>query len=81
MEFQQQSPGNYPFDGNTLWTMACGTMGGIYKLQSSPELLVSSLTLDGTLSVAIYAFVSAIVGYGGKKLIDYLFAQVRKNER
>ena len=61
-----------------LWTVASGTIGGVYKAQAMPKLLLSSLTVDGSTAVVAYAFISAVVGYCTKKGLDYLFAKCRK---
>lgn len=62
----------------SLWTIASGTIGGTYKAIVQPKLLLNALTIDGTISVAAYAFVSAAVGYCTKKVLDYLFQKFKK---
>lgn len=66
--------------GTTLWTVAFSTIGGVYKAQATPQLLLSSLSWDGSVSVIAYAFMSAVVGYGTKKGLDYLFNKLRKKK-
>ncbi|MBN9482195.1 MAG: hypothetical protein J0H46_02505 [Bacteroidetes bacterium] len=68
------------FLGNTsIWTVACSTIGGVYKAQATPRLLLDSLTMDGSISVIAYAFMSAVVGYCTKKGLDYLFKKFKKD--
>lgn len=65
---------NPSFFGRTsLWTVAFSTVGGVYKAHASPHLLLDSLSLDGSVAVVSYAFLSAVVGYSTKKGLDYLF--------
>ena len=75
------SPSDPPsFLGNTaIWTVAFSTIGGVYKAQASPRLLLDSLTMDGSVAVISYAFMSAVVGYTTKKVLDYLFKKLKKN--
>lgn len=77
MEFQNNhhsSPNPSSFFGKTsLWTVVFSTIGGVYKANASPHIFLDSLTLDGSVSVVCYAFLSAVVGYGTKKGLDYLF--------
>jgi isoprenylcysteine carboxyl methyltransferase (ICMT) family protein YpbQ len=62
----------------SLWTIASGTIGGMYKTIAHPTPLLNVVTVDGTISVATYAFVSAVVGYCTKKVMDYLFQKIKK---
>lgn len=71
---------NSSFFGKTsIWTVAFSTIGGVYKAHASPHhLLLDSLTMDGSVAVIGYAFMSAVVGYCTKKGLDYLFAKFKK---
>lgn len=51
--------------------------GGVGKAVFSKPLLLD-ITLSGTFEVAIYAAVSAVVGYGVKILIDRFKKSFRK---
>lgn len=66
------------FGKTSIWTIAFSTIGGVAKAKASPVLLLEALTLDGSLTVISYAFMSAIVGYGTKKGLDFLFNKIRK---
>ncbi|GAA4457075.1 hypothetical protein [Rurimicrobium arvi] len=74
------SPSEQPslFGTTSIWTVAFSTIGGVYKAQAIPHLLMDSLTLDGSIAVMSYAFISAVVGYCTKKGLDYVFAKFRK---
>lgn len=80
MDFQPHDSGNnFPFSkGTTLWTVAFSTVGGVYKAQASPRLLLDALTFDGSVAVMSYAFISAVVGYCTKKGLDFLFKKFKK---
>lgn len=81
MEFQPHNPEDHTslLRGTMLWTVACSTLGGVYKAQSTPRLLLDSLTLDGSMAVISYAFMSAVIGYCTKKLLDYFFSKTNKD--
>lgn len=65
---------DFPFlQSTSIWTVAFSTMGGIYKANLQPNFFLSVVTLDSTVAVASYAFVSALVGYCTKKVLDSLF--------
>ncbi len=77
------SPGNdqWPInEATTLWTVAFGTIGGVYKAQAIPHLLLNSLTMEGSVAVVSYAFMSAVIGYCTKRGMDYLFEKCRKKK-
>jgi len=78
MQFHSPDNNDWPGEATTLWTVAFGTIGGVYKAQAMPKLLLSSLTMDGSLAVVSYAFISAVVGYCTKKGMDYLFEKFKK---
>lgn len=86
MDFQPHDPGNnFPnehasiFGKTSIWTVAFSTVGGVYKAHASPQnLLLDSLTTDGSIAVIGYAFMSAVVGYCTKKGLDYLFTKFKK---
>lgn len=84
MDFQQQqaattSGNNAPFfKGTTLWTMAFSTFGGVYKAQASPRVLLDAVSIDGSITVMTYAFISAVVGYGTKKALDHFFRKTKE---
>ena len=73
-------PNDHPsFLGKTsLWTIAFSTVGGVYKAQASPHLLLDSLSMNGSIAVISYAFMSAVVGYCTKKGLDFLFKKFKK---
>ncbi|OSZ81910.1 hypothetical protein CAP35_01170 [Chitinophagaceae bacterium IBVUCB1] len=79
MDYQSQHNNDWSAgEVTTLWTVASGTIGGVYKAQAMPKLLLNSLTADGSMAVVAYAFISAVVGYCTKKGLDYLFVKCRK---
>ncbi len=79
MDYPTQNNSEWPFgEATTLWTVAFGTIGGVYKAQAIPHLLLNSLTMDGSVAVVSYAFMSAVIGYCTKKGMDYLFEKFRK---
>lgn len=81
MDFQHPETGNhFPFKkGTTMWTVAFSTIGGVYKAQASPHhIMLDSLTMDGSVAVIGYAFMSAVVGYCTKKGLDYLFTKFKR---
>lgn len=61
------------FGKTSLWTVAFSTLGGVYKAHASPHLMLDTITLDGSVTVVCYAFLSAVVGYATKKGLDFLF--------
>ena len=69
------SSGNSLFGNTSLWTMGFSTVGGVYKAHVMPTLLLDSLSINGSIAVIFYAFLSAVVGYGTKKALDYLFSK------
>lgn len=54
---------------NSIVATTSGLFGGLGKAVSS-HLVLGSITLQGITEVAIYAAISAAVGYGVKKAID-----------
>ena len=62
---------------NSIITTVSGVFGGVGKAITSLQIL-TSITLQGISEVALYAAVSAIVGYGVKVLIDVIKKQIRK---
>jgi hypothetical protein len=69
----------FPFLHNTsVWTITSGTLGGVYKTLSHHPIMLNSVTIDGSISVVSYAFMSAAVGYCTKKGLDYLFKKFKK---
>lgn len=69
----------FSFLHNTsVWTIASGTVGGVYKSMSHHSIMLNSVSLDGSISVASYAFLSAAVGYCTKKSLDHLFKKFKK---
>lgn len=84
MELQHHNNGNnnFPFSRyTTLWTVACSTIGGIYKAQASPRIILDVLSFNSSLAVMAYAFMSAMVGYCTKKGMDYFFEWLAKKKR
>ena len=77
MDFNHHNaPQEHSLFGNTsLWTIGFSTVGGVYKAHVMPKLLLDSLSIDGSIAVIFYAFLSAVVGYGTKKALDYLFSK------
>lgn len=68
------------FGKTSIWTIAFSTIGGVVsEVSSTPHLLLDALTLDGSLTVISYAFMSAVVGYCTKKGLDFLFKRPNKN--
>lgn len=61
----------------SVWTIASGTVGGVYKSLNQHSILLNSLSIDGSVSVASYAFLSATVGYCTKKALDHLFKKFK----
>jgi hypothetical protein len=69
----------FSFLQNTsVWTIASGTVGGVYKTLNHYSIILNSVSVDGSISVASYAFLSAAVGYCTKKGLDYLFKKFKK---
>lgn len=64
----------------SVWTTTSGTVGGVYKILSHHPIMLNSVTVDGSVSVVSYAFLSAAVGYCTKKSLDYLFRKFKKNQ-
>lgn len=62
----------------SVWTIASGTVGGVYKTIAQPTILLNTVTIDGSISVATYAFLSAAIGYCTKKGLDFLFQKFKK---
>ena len=56
-------------DQNSVITTASGICGGLGKAISS-NVVLADITLGGIVEVAVYAAISAVVGYGVKVLID-----------
>lgn len=63
----------------SVWTVASATAGGVYKTVAQHQILLNAVTLDGSISVASYAFLSAAVGYCTKKALDSLFKKLKKD--
>jgi hypothetical protein len=61
----------------SIITTVSGICGGVGKAISSKPILLD-ITLSGTFEVALYAAVSAVVGYGVKLLIDRIKRSLRK---
>lgn len=69
----------FSFLHNTsVWTIASGTAGGVYKSLSQNTIILDTVSMDGSFSVASYAFLSATVGYCTKRALDYLFKKLKK---
>jgi hypothetical protein len=62
---------------NSIVSTASGIFGGVGKALLSQHTL-ASITLRGVADVAVYAAISALVGYGVKMFVDYLKNQFRK---
>ena len=62
----------------SVWTVTSATMGGVYKTLVQHKILLNSVSVDGSISVMTYAFLSAAVGYCTKKALDYLFSKFKK---
>ena len=54
--------------------------GGVSKTVTS-HFLLASITFQGIIEVAFYAAISAMVGYGVKKGIDWLVNHFKKRKR
>ena len=65
------------FGKTSIWTIAFSTIGGVTKAHATP-LFLNTLTLDGSITVVSYAFMSAVIGYCTKKGLDYLFTKFKK---
>ncbi|MCX6257984.1 MAG: hypothetical protein NTW49_08845 [Bacteroidia bacterium] len=63
---------------NLLVTTGSGIFGGLAKAFSS-NMIITEITLAHIGEVALYAAVSAIVGYGLKMAIDHVYKN--KNTR
>ncbi|MFH0895395.1 MAG: hypothetical protein V2A54_13245 [Bacteroidota bacterium] len=60
---------------NSIVTTASGVFGGVGRAVSAN---LTGVSLDGMLEVAIYAAISAIVGYGVKLGIDKIKRLIKK---
>jgi hypothetical protein len=61
----------------SIITTVSGICGGVGKAITSKPILLD-ITLSGTFEVALYAAVSALVGYGVKLCIDRFRKSLRK---
>jgi len=57
------------FQINSLIATTSGICGGVGKAISA-KLILANITFSGMIDVAFYAAISAMVGYGVKKVID-----------
>lgn len=64
-------------DQNSIITTVSGICGGMGKVISN-SVIIANVTLGGIAEVALYAAVSAVVGYGVKVLIDRIKRSFRK---
>lgn len=55
---------------NLLITTASGIIGGVGKVLYSSRIILTEISWKGTLEVAFYAAISALVGYAVKIVID-----------
>lgn len=65
-------------DSLSIATTASGLLGGLFKA-AADQASATTVSLAGAVDVAIYAFVSASVGYGVKLTLDRFL--VRKNQK
>jgi hypothetical protein len=63
----------------SVWTVTTATIGGVYQSITQPFILLDAISIEGSISVIGYAFMSAAVGYCTKKAFDLLF-QKRKRK-
>jgi hypothetical protein len=61
----------------TAWTTASGVAGGLVKV-SQLKLQLLNVTWDGSVSVIVYAVLSAAAGYITKSAFDFLVKKTRK---
>lgn len=64
---------------NSVVATTSGICGGVGKAISA-NLILLNITFQSLLEVAVYAAVSALVGYGVKKGIDYLAAHFKRRK-
>lgn len=62
----------HSFDKTAVITTLSGVVGGVYKSVTLPQTQLLSITLDGSITVIIYAVFSAAAGYLTKLFIDFL---------
>lgn len=65
---------------NSVVATTSGICGGVGKAISA-NLILLNITLQSVLEVAVYAAVSALVGYGVKKGIDWLVNYFKKRKK
>ena len=63
---------------NSIITTTSGLLGGVGKVLFSNNIIIADISWKGTLEVAFYAAVSAIVGYAVKLGIDKLKRKFHK---
>jgi hypothetical protein len=56
---------------NSIVTTTSGIFGGLGKVLST-NIFLAAITIQTLLEVAVYASVSALVGYGIKQIIDLI---------
>ena len=56
---------------NTLVCTSAGVVGGVAKAVTTPNLFLN-VTLDGSLTVAVYAVLSSVAAYIAKESLGFL---------
>ena len=64
---------------NSLVATTSGICGGVGKAISA-KLILANITLTGVIDVAFYAAISAMVGYGVKKVIDKILVTIKRHK-
>jgi hypothetical protein len=62
---------------NSFFVTTSGLCGGLGKALTS-HLILNNITIHGTIEVAFYAAVSAMVGYGVKKSFDWIIKRTKR---
>lgn len=65
------------FQINSIVATTSGICGGVGKAISA-KLILANITFTGTVDVAFYAAISAMVGYGVKKTIDKVLVIIKR---
>ena len=62
---------------NSIVVTTSGLCGGLGKALTA-HLVLANITIHGTIDVAFYAGVSALVGYVVKKGVDWLILKIKR---
>lgn len=62
----------------TIWTVSAGSLGGLSAVISKQKCIFLTITLNNTIDLLYYTFLSATVAYVGKIGLDWIRKKIVK---